>query len=143
MGFTVLRGICFIGLFLCAYALYVEYKVAVDPNYVASCDLASWISCSKVFSSEYAHIFYFPNAAYGACFYLLVMILDAIKLYKYIVYLSGLTFFSTLYLAYILAFVLKDMCVVCVSTYILNFAMFFISRYYANNYGIKKKSKDP
>eukprot|EP01084_Bolivina_argentea_P267706 454516_1 len=140
MGLSVLRVLCFIGLFLCGYALYVEHKVSVDPEYAAFCDLASWISCSKVFSSPYAHMFYFPNALYGSGFYLFIMILDAMKKYTYIMYVSTLTFVSSLYLAYVLAFILKDMCVVCVSTYILNFVIFFLSRYYANT---SKKSKHP
>ena len=74
MAFSAMRILCFVGLFLCFYALYVEYKAETDPDYVASCDLASWISCSKVFTSEYAKlIFGIPNAAFGACFYLLIM----------------------------------------------------------------------
>eukprot|EP01083_Nonionella_stella_P040104 109033_1 len=139
MALTVLRVLGFIGLWLCAYALYIEYKISVDPDYVASCDLASWISCSKVFSSKYAHMFYFPNAAYGAVFYVVILVMDTMKLYQYIMYLSTLTFLSSLYLAYILAFVLKDMCVVCVSTYIVNAAIFFVSKHYVNT--AKKTTK--
>merc|ERR1712228_24022 len=102
-------------------------------------DLASWISCSKVFSSEYAHVFFgIPNAALGVLFYLFILILDAMKWYQYIVYMATLSLIISLYLAYILAFVLKDMCVVCVSTYIVNTIMFFTARYYANS---TKKSK--
>ena len=141
MALSVMRVLAFIGLFLSFYALYVEYKATTDPDYVASCDIASWVSCSKVFTSEYAHVFYFPNAAYGAVFYTLIMVLDAMKLYKYIVYLSGLSFISTVYLAYILAFILHDMCVVCVSTYILNTAMFFLGRHYDKTYGDDAGSK--
>eukprot|EP00483_Globobulimina_turgida_P004445 UN04454 len=140
MGLSVLRVFCFIGLFLSGCALYVEYKISDDPDYVAFCDIASWVSCSKVFSSDYAHMFYFPNAFYGVLFYLFIMVLDAMKLYRYIMYVATLTFISTLYLAYVLAFVLKDMCVVCVSTYILNAGIFLVSRYYVNS---SKKSKSP
>ena len=141
MALSAIRILCFVGLFLAGYALYVEHKVSVDPDYVASCDLASWISCSKVFSSEYAHVFFgIPNAALGVLFYLFILVLDSMKMYQYIMYLATLSLLISVYLAYILAFVLKDMCVVCVSTYVVNTIMFLSARYYAK---VPKKSKNP
>ena len=43
------------GLAVALYALYVEFQLADDPYYVASCDVGG-MSCTAVFTSPYAHI---------------------------------------------------------------------------------------
>lgn len=135
----VIRLSVLIGLVLSFYALYVEYQAHKDPDYIASCDIASWISCSKVFTSKYAHTFPFmPNAAYGVCFYLLVFILDIMRKYKYIQYVTSAALLTCCYLAYVLMFILHDMCVVCVSTWIVN-VIILISASYSSKSMERKK----
>lgn len=50
-GYTVFIT-CVLGIILSMYGLYVENKMHADPGFVALCDLGSWASCSKVFSSK-------------------------------------------------------------------------------------------
>ncbi|XP_068228902.1 vitamin K epoxide reductase complex subunit 1-like protein 1 [Palaemon carinicauda] len=125
-----------IGIMLSLYALYVEVSKESDGNYQAMCDISPSISCSKVFTSKYGrgfgiigellghdHILNQPNSIPGILFYVLIVItgeiknLRAAKVQKILLFFSN---FMSLYLAYLLYFVLHDFCIVCVSTYIIN-----------------------
>lgn len=125
-----------IGIFLSAYALYVEVLKEIDKDYQAMCDISASISCSKVFTSKYGrgfgilgellgedHLLNQPNSIFGMIFYCLVIIMGEIKSLKVAkfqrVFIS-LSNLMSIYLAYLLYFVLKDFCIVCVSTYIVN-----------------------
>jgi vitamin-K-epoxide reductase (warfarin-sensitive) len=69
--------VALVGIGLSAYAFYLDFKVAENPDYEASCDLSETISCTQVVTSEYGRlftklgfvpkgsIFDQPNAAYG------------------------------------------------------------------------------
>ncbi|XP_068228907.1 vitamin K epoxide reductase complex subunit 1-like protein 1 [Palaemon carinicauda] len=125
-----------IGIMLSLYALYVEVSKESDGNYQAMCDISPSISCSKVFTSKYGrgfgiiggllghdHILNQPNSIPGILFYVLIVVtgeiknLRAAKVQKILLFFSN---FMSLYLAYLLYFVLHDFCIVCVSTYIIN-----------------------
>ena len=126
-----------IGLVLSLYALHVETQASKDPNYVALCDISSLsMSCSKVFSSPYGkgfglvgrilgddHPVNQTNSVYGIIFYS-TMLLSAFLKSKLVstvqFYLTLVSVVGSLYLAYILYFILQELCPVCVSTYVLN-----------------------
>jgi len=124
----LLRIISLIGLVLSIYALYVEFRASNDPNYVAACDISSYISCSKVFTSKFAHLFYLPNAVFGCGFYILIIILDYMKQYKLITVLGIISCVASAYLAYVLINILHEICVVCFSTYVVNICIVLISK---------------
>ncbi|KAL5017491.1 hypothetical protein ScPMuIL_007080 [Solemya velum] len=130
--------ICMFGMIVCMYALYVELSAESDKTYRALCDISETISCSKVFTSRYGRGFGLvdrvvasdsilnqPNSVFGMLFYLLqiVMIFDV----SYAVTFTQLSMalmanVGTVYLAYIL-YTMGDFCVVCVTTYVINFAL--------------------
>ncbi|XP_068439674.1 vitamin K epoxide reductase complex subunit 1 [Clinocottus analis] len=133
--------LCVLGLFLSVYALHVELSRERNPDYRALCDLGESVSCSKVFTSRWGRGFglvqFFaakdsplnqPNSVLGIIFYSLQMGLG-LSLSKraamLLVFSSWVSVAGSLYLASILAFVLGDFCMVCVSTYIVNFALLF------------------
>ncbi|KAL6095101.1 uncharacterized protein ACO6RY_16368 [Pungitius sinensis] len=133
--------LCVLGLFLSAYALHVELSRERDPDYRAMCDLGESVSCSKVFTSRWGRGFglvqFFvakdsllnqPNSVLGLLFYTLQMGLG-LSLSKeaaaLLVLSSWVSVAGSLYLASILAFVLGDFCMVCVSTYVVNFALLY------------------
>ncbi|TNN54267.1 Vitamin K epoxide reductase complex subunit 1-like protein 1 [Liparis tanakae] len=146
-----------LGLFLSVYALHVELSRERDPDYRAMCDLGESVSCSKVFTSRWGRGFglvqFFvakdsllnqPNSVLGLVFYTVQMGLG-LSLSKraamLLVFSSWVSLAGSLYLAYILAFVLGDFCMVCVSTYIVNFAFLFINlRRRAAIEGMKEKA---
>ncbi|XP_031699796.1 vitamin K epoxide reductase complex subunit 1 [Anarrhichthys ocellatus] len=133
--------LCVFGLFLSVYALHVELSRERDPEYRAMCDLGESVSCSKVFTSRWGRGFglvqFFvakdshlnqPNSVLGLIFYTLQMGLGlslSKKAAMFLVFASWVSVAGSLYLASILAFVLGDFCLVCVSTYIVNFALLF------------------
>ena len=150
MSFLWICCVSIFGVVLSLYTLYVEYKAhtAEDDNpYVALCDISEKMSCSKVFLSEYGKIFSSlgvipkdsvfdqPNAVYGILFYCIVLSIGglahfnkiSISLAKDILLLCAtLSVLLSAYLSYILAEVLQDICVVCFSTYVANFLLFYM-----------------
>ncbi|KAJ1125626.1 hypothetical protein NDU88_004050 [Pleurodeles waltl] len=135
--------LCAVGIVLSVYAYHVETSKESDESYRAMCDINPSISCSKVFTSRWGrgfglleHIFgrqsvvNQPNSVFGVLFYSLQILLGfsgtagaaVILLCTSVVSLAG-----SLYLAYILFFVLEDFCVICITTYILNFTLFCLN----------------
>ncbi|KAM4715771.1 vitamin K epoxide reductase complex subunit 1 [Anableps anableps] len=130
-----------LGLVLSVYALHVELSRERDPDYRAMCDLGESVSCSKVFTSRWGRGFGLvqlfvakdsvlnqPNSILGILFYTLQMGLGlslSKKAALALVLSSWVSVAGSLYLASILAFVLGDFCMVCVSTYIINFALLY------------------
>jgi len=110
---------------------------------VALCDISESISCSKVFNSSYGkgfgvigpllgedHPLNQSNSVYGIIFYSLMGVLSffnvkAISTMQ--VFFSVCSNLMSVYLGYILYFILDDMCVVCVSTYVINFLLLITS----------------
>ncbi|XP_071389684.1 vitamin K epoxide reductase complex subunit 1 [Centroberyx affinis] len=149
--------LCVFGLILSVYALHVELSRERNPEYRAMCDLGESVSCSKVFTSRWGRGFGLvqflvaqdsalnqPNSVLGIIFYTLQLGLGLSVCKRaalFLVFSSWVSVAGSLYLASILAFVLGDFCMVCVSTYIVNFALLFtnLKRRRALE-GVKEKS---
>ena len=147
------------GIGLSCYAYYVELAKEADEKYVALCDINEDISCSRVFNSKYGkgfgllslildekHPLNQPNALYGIVFYSILTLLYLCGGSSR--FLAGLQFYSFLmatgvscYLAYVLYFVLKDICVVCISVYGVNFLLLLLS--YCKKRSLRKKQAAP
>uniref|UniRef100_A0A7N8XVG7 vitamin-K-epoxide reductase (warfarin-sensitive) n=1 Tax=Mastacembelus armatus TaxID=205130 RepID=A0A7N8XVG7_9TELE len=133
--------LCAFGLVLSVYALHVEVSRERNPDYRAMCDLGESVSCSKVFTSRWGRGFGLvqvfvakdsplnqPNSVLGIIFYTLQMGLGLLlskRAAMFLVVSSWVSVVGSIYLASILVFVLGDFCMVCVSTYIVNFALLF------------------
>lgn len=141
---TTRIALCILGFMLSVYALHVELSRERDPEYRAMCDLGDSVSCSKVFTSRWGRGFglvqYFagkdsalnqPNSVLGIIFYTLQLSLGQSSSGRaafFLVLFSWVSVAGSLYLACILAFVLGDFCMVCVSTYIVNFALLYTNQ---------------
>ncbi|XP_066485335.1 vitamin K epoxide reductase complex subunit 1 [Tiliqua scincoides] len=135
--------LCALGLALSVYAFHVETSKERDASYRAACDINSAVSCSRVFTSRWGcgfglvagllgphSVFNQPNSIFGIAFYILQIFLGFSSSGLAAITLLGSSMVSivgSLYLAYILFSVLHDFCVVCVSTYVLNFALLFLN----------------
>eukprot|EP00937_MAST-01D_sp_MAST-1D-sp2_P002501 g2501.t1 len=133
---TCISIVACVGIAASAYAVYVESQLTEMPGYQAACDFNAWFSCTKVFKSKYGHILSYwglvekggdwdySDGALGLVLnsgYFLYPILRFIP-YRQHLYFGvsiGACLFS-LYFGSILAFVLKDFCVVCVTVYSCN-----------------------
>jgi len=131
------------GIGLSAFALYVEKKMEEDENFVPMCDISEEISCSVVFSSKYArgfgligpylgeeHPLNQPNPVYGVAFFSIMAFLSLFNR-RFIatlqVLLSLASCAMSCYLGYLLHFVIKSVCLICVATYAVNFLLFVFS----------------
>ncbi|CAE8689092.1 unnamed protein product [Polarella glacialis] len=133
----VLELFVLLGIALSIYTIYVESQINQTPGYVASCDFGSWSSCSKVFTSSYSHILShwglvekhspldlsLPQLAIP--FFLVLMFYPVARKksqYAPAAYLcigvASLGF--NIYLACVLKFILKEFCIICASTYVIN-----------------------
>ncbi|KAE8625005.1 hypothetical protein XENTR_v10006128 [Xenopus tropicalis] len=149
-------AVCVLGIVLSIYAFHVEREKERDPGYKAICDFNEWVHCSTVLSSRYwAHrlcwappvrwgrgfgmlgsifgkdsLLNQPNSVFGLVFYLLQMLLGmTVSAVAALVLMTSsiVSVVGSVYLAYILYFVLKDFCVICVTTYLLNFILLIIN----------------
>ncbi|XP_070573105.1 vitamin K epoxide reductase complex subunit 1-like [Ptychodera flava] len=149
--------LCTAGLALSAYALYVETAKERNSDYKAMCDVSKTISCSKVFTSKYGRgfglieplfgrdcILNLPNSVFGLIFYVLQFFLGQSSnptASLVLVIFSLLSNLATVYLAYILYFILNDACLVCISTYVVNAALLILNlrHHSAISQGVIKK----
>ena len=137
-----LRILSVCGLMVSLYAIFVEYNVSQNSSYEALCDISPEMSCSRVLTSDYSHVFSklglipkngifdHSNALYGALFYtiLIFMASQSQQLRRFrseiLLLLSTLSMILSAYLSYVLCEILRDICVVCFATYSINLGIF-------------------
>ncbi|XP_019619480.1 PREDICTED: vitamin K epoxide reductase complex subunit 1-like protein 1 [Branchiostoma belcheri] len=136
-------SLCVVGIILSIYALHVELEKEKNKSYVALCDFSDRVSCTKAFSSYYGKgfgllqhivgedsILIQPNSVLGIIFYVLQLVLGYVGgslCVHLLFYTSVLSCLGCVWLAYVLYFILQDTCVVCISTYLINFAIMFVN----------------
>lgn len=129
--------ICGLGLLISLYGYYVEVQAETGgDDYKAMCDISETISCTKVFATPYGKgfgvigrlfgedsVLNVPNGLFGILFYATSIVLSFTQsgaLLNVHLILAVLSNVLTVYLAYLLIFVIKNLCVVCVSMYVVN-----------------------
>lgn len=124
---TSVLAIC--GICVSAYAYVLEQKIKTHKNYTSFCDISDKVSCSKVITSNYGTLFAFSNSIWGIIFYSAIIIASFFNLYKTVFALSMLGIISSIILAFILYFIIRTICLLCTSIYIVNI-MLLITSYY-------------
>ncbi|XP_015988351.1 vitamin K epoxide reductase complex subunit 1 isoform X1 [Rousettus aegyptiacus] len=136
-------ALCLAGLVLSFYAQHVKEARARDQNYRALCDVGTAISCSRVFSSRWGQgfglvehvlgpnsIFNQSNSIFGCIFYTLQLLFGCLRgrWASILLVLSSLvSLIGSVYLAWILFFVLYDFCIVCLTTYAINVGLMVLN----------------
>ncbi|XP_021239534.1 vitamin K epoxide reductase complex subunit 1-like protein 1 [Numida meleagris] len=136
-------ALCAVGLALAGYALHVERAHERDPTYRASCDLGPSVSCTRVFASRWGRglgllealvgrdsAVNVPNSVIGIGFYGMQALLGPVPgraAALALLVTSVTSVVASLYLALVLAFGLRDLCLVCLSTYAVNAALLFLN----------------
>ena len=128
--------LCLVGISLTLYAFYVETRKSNDPTYRAACDINENMSCSRVLTSRWGRgfglfnadsVLNIPTSIFGCIYYCLSLLLNRSYTSKTIarlrVLFSILTNLGSIYLGYVLYFVLHDFCFVCCGMYIVNFIL--------------------
>merc|ERR1712007_30118 len=133
-----------LGIVVSAYALYVESRLD-DPFYQPSCS-SSWTggNCATVFKSAYGHILsHWGLVAKGSVFDLSLAFSGLLLYSAYFVAISIKVPFPfreklfltvaaaggcfSVYLLYVIKFVLKEFCIVCFSFHCCNFTMLVLA----------------
>src|SRR5690242_2396411 len=116
-----------LGLAASSAATWVHYHLIVNPDYASFCDVNATISCKQAYLSRYGSVGGVPVAVGGVAFFVLVLLLvwgsrgksrigDSAP--AYVFSLSTLALAVVLYLAYASFFILKEVCPLCVATYV-------------------------
>ena len=125
-----------LGLAASSAATWVHYHLIVNPDYASFCDVNATISCKQAYLSRYGSVGGVPVAVGGVAFFVLVLLLvwgsrgksrigDSAP--AYVFSLSTLALAVALYLAYASFFILKEVCPLCVATYVAVAGVFVIS----------------
>nr|CAB3267615.1 vitamin K epoxide reductase [Phallusia mammillata] len=159
MALTAIARIlfCAVGIGLSIYAFFVETTKEHDIHYKALCDLSESVSCSAVFTSEYGrgfgivqhifgkdHFLNMPNSIFGITFFI-VQLAGLNHSNKFLLdvlfWMTAMGIVMCFYLAYILAFILHDFCVICVSTYGMSFGLHYLNYAARKAYDLQSKKR--
>src|SRR5687768_5662269 len=125
-----------LGLGASAAATYVHYNLIQNPDYASFCDINATVSCKQAYLSRFGSVGGVPVAVGGIIFFAWVLLMlwgargksrirDSAP--AYIFAGSTLALAVVLYLAYASFFVLKEVCPLCVATYVAVIGIFVIS----------------
>src|SRR3954468_6074198 len=132
----LLAGFAALGLVASSAATYVHYNLIYNPDYSSFCDINATVSCKAAYLSQYGSVAGVPVAVGGLLFFAWVLLMlwgsrgksritDSAP--AYIFAASTLALAVVLYLAYASFFVLKEVCPLCVATYVAVIGIFVIS----------------
>lgn len=132
----LLAAFAVLGLGASAAATYVHYNLIKNPDYASFCDINSTITCKQAYLSRFGSFAGVPVALWGLIFFGWVLLMlwgargqsrlaDSVAAYLFAA--STLALAVVLYLAYASFFVLKEVCPLCVTTYLAVIGIFIIS----------------
>jgi len=135
-GRRLLIAFALLGLMASSAATYVHYNLLKNPDYSSFCDINATVSCKAAYLSRYGSFAGVPVAVGGILFFIWVLLLiwgsrgksriqDSAP--TYIFAGSTLALAGVLYLAYASFFILKEVCPLCVVTYLAVIGVFVIS----------------
>lgn len=100
------------------------------------CGTANGLGCHSVASSPYSNLLGLPLASWGALFYSTLILLGfggvifwrdcGRAFFRWIIWLAVLGLAFDLYLAYVMAFWIRALCALCLTTYVINFLIIII-----------------
>jgi uncharacterized membrane protein/protein-disulfide isomerase len=126
-----------VGLAASLTSLYVHYQMLVQPGYISFCDVNATVNCQQAYLSRYGTAWGVPVALYGVIWFGFVLVLalvgaagpaavrESMPAYLFAASTIGLT--VVLYMAYAAFFVLKAVCVLCLTTYAAVIGLFIVS----------------
>src|SRR6476661_3440453 len=132
----LLTAFALLGLGASAAATWVHYHLIVNPDYTSFCDISATVSCKQAYLSRYGSVGGVPVALGGVIFFAWVLLLVWAARRKstvedsapaYIFAGSTLALAVVLYLAYASFFILKEVCPLCVTTYLAVIGVFVVS----------------
>jgi len=126
-----------VGLAASVYAAYVHYHLLYDPTYRSLCDVSARVSCTTVYQSRFSTFQGIPVALFGGIWFAVAGLLslgglnaresvrESVPGYLFVLSTAGLA--VILYLGYASLFLIKAVCLVCLTTYAAVIGLFLIS----------------
>lgn len=139
-----------LGLLTSGTSTYVHYQLLLDRTYTSFCDVNATVSCTQAYLSRYGSFGGVPVALLGFLWFVLAALLaylanrppaavtargktepggadvrDSAAGYLFVWSTIGLA--MVLYLAYAAFFILKEICLLCVGTYVAVVGLFVVS----------------
>jgi uncharacterized membrane protein len=126
-----------VGLAASLTSLYVHYQLLANPGYTSFCDVNATVSCTQAYLSRFGSFRGVPVALLGALWFGFVIVLaalessgpasfkDAFPAYLFVISTVGLA--VILYLGYAALFILKAVCLMCLTTYAAVIGLFVVS----------------
>lgn len=117
------------GLSISLYSAHSHYKNYTDPLYSSFCAISQAINCDTVAQSPWSIILKIPVAWWGFFFYLSFLLLLLIENHRNVhawrgfLRISLVASAATLILAGISVWKIKSLCIVCLATYAVTFAL--------------------
>ncbi len=125
MNIIALRIVASIGILLAAYAIFVEYKLKRNSEYRPVCEINDRASCKVAFNSKYGRMLGISNAVLGIAFYIIFIVVTFTAFTNFLLLISIAAVLSSAYLAYALYFKLRNLCIVCTFTYLVNILLLY------------------
>src|SRR5713226_9034100 len=126
-----------VGLAVSAAAAYTHYHMLYDPSYRSFCDVSDTISCTQVYASRFSTFHGVPVALFGGLWFVVAGLISTAGLTArpsvrdsvpgYLVVLSTLALAVVLYMGYASFFLLKAVCLLCLTTYAAVIGLFLIA----------------
>jgi uncharacterized membrane protein len=125
-----------LGLVASSAATYVHYNLIENPDYSSFCDINATVTCKAAYLSSYGSVAGVPVAVGGVVFFAWALLMlwgsrgkSSIKdsAPAYLFAGSTLALAVVLYLAYASFFILKEVCPLCVATYVAVIGVFIVS----------------
>src|SRR4030095_16287939 len=126
-----------VGLGASAAAAYTHYHMLYDPSYRSFCDVSETISCTQVYQSRFSTLRGVPVALFGAMWFAVAALLSVTGLTArqsvresvpgYLFVMSTLALAVVLYLGNASFFLLKAVCLLCVTTYAAVIGLFLVA----------------
>jgi uncharacterized membrane protein/protein-disulfide isomerase len=126
-----------VGLAASLTSLYVHYQLLTQPGYASFCDINETVNCQQAYLSRYGSVRGVPVALFGVIWFAFVLVLaflgqsgpasvkESVPAYLFATTTVGLA--VILYMAYAAFFVLKAVCVLCLTTYAAVIGLFIVS----------------
>jgi protein-disulfide isomerase/uncharacterized membrane protein len=125
-----------LGVVATSWSTWVHYQLLRSPTVTSVCDISETLNCTDAYRSAYGTLAGVPVALLGACFFVLLLLLQAgaragtpasanVASYAFALSVPGLLFAA--YLAHASWFVLHVVCVLCLSTYVAVAGVFLVA----------------
>ncbi len=117
------------GLLISLYSAYSHYKNYTDPLYSSFCAISESVNCDTVAQSPWSIIFDIPVAWWGVLFFVFFQVILLTEGYRNLRAWQGffrlavIASLVTLVLAGISAWKINSLCIVCLATYAITFAL--------------------